>query len=88
MMNLLSSTLADSLNKIRRTLRMASIIISDPNPAGSEFFQWAESFITYLTDDEQLYIAGGFISISGISVVRVPISEDIYSVSLCFVFWG
>jgi hypothetical protein len=86
MMNLLSSTLADSLNKIRRTLRMASITISDVNPAGSEFFQGSESFLTDLTDDQQLYIAGGFISINGISVVRVPISEDIYSVSLCFVF--
>ncbi len=65
---------------------MANITISDVHPAGSELFQGSESFLSDLTDHEQIYITGGLVSMTGLSVVRVPVSEDIYSVSISFVF--
>ncbi|MGK7921418.1 MAG: hypothetical protein AB4080_15565 [Trichodesmium sp.] len=65
---------------------MAKIEISDLNLIGFDLFQGEESFLNDLTDD--VYIRGGAFTTpaTNISVIDIPVSEDIFSQSISFVY--
>ncbi|AFZ59470.1 hypothetical protein H6G54_07890 [Anabaena cylindrica FACHB-243] len=65
---------------------MSKLKVSDLNPPGFQLFQDSETFLIDLNDDD-LYIAGGGISITTrISVIQIPASEDIYQPSISFIW--
>jgi hypothetical protein len=64
---------------------MSRLNVSDLNPAGSEFFQDSESFLIDLQEDELYIHRGGIFITTNISVINVPISEDIFAPSISFI---
>ncbi|OUL25703.1 hypothetical protein [Nostoc sp. 106C] len=64
---------------------MSRLKVSDLNSAGSEFFQDSETFLLDLKDDELCMQYGGIFITTNISVINVPISEDIFAPSISFI---
>uniref|UniRef100_A0A2P0ZGA0 Uncharacterized protein n=1 Tax=[Tolypothrix] sp. PCC 7415 TaxID=373957 RepID=A0A2P0ZGA0_9CYAN len=64
---------------------MSRLNVSDLNPAGYEFFQDSESFLIDLQEDELYIHRGGIFITTNISVINVPISEDIFAPSISFI---
>ncbi|QIR35272.1 hypothetical protein HCG51_10410 [Tolypothrix sp. PCC 7910] len=64
---------------------MSRLRIGDLNSAGSELFQDSETFLLDLKDDEILMHHGGIFITTNISVINVPISEDIFAPSISFI---
>jgi hypothetical protein len=68
---------------------MSKLNVSDLNPAGCELFQDDESFLIDLQGDElDIHRGGIFITTNittNISVINVPISEDIFAPSISFI---
>ncbi|WP_334809184.1 hypothetical protein [Nostoc sp.] len=64
---------------------MSKLKVSELNAAGSEFFQDSESFMIDLKDDELYINRGGIFITTNISIINVPISEDIFAPSISFI---
>ncbi|MBD2664913.1 hypothetical protein B6N60_01018 [Richelia sinica FACHB-800] len=64
---------------------MSNLKISDLSPVGCQFFQDSESFLLNLQEDELYMTHGGILITATISVIKVPVSEDIFAPSISFI---
>ncbi len=64
---------------------MSKLTVSDLNPAGFQFFQDSETFLIDLQEDDLRITRGGIFITTNISVIQVPISEDILAPSISFI---
>ncbi|MEA5552451.1 hypothetical protein VB713_16025 [Anabaena cylindrica UHCC 0172] len=64
---------------------MSQLKIADLNSAGFQFFQDTETFLIDLQDDELYITRGGIFIFPNISVIQIPVSEDIYQPSVSII---
>ncbi|MTJ47575.1 hypothetical protein [Dolichospermum sp. UHCC 0259] len=64
---------------------MSKLKVYDLNSAGFQFFQDTETFLMDLKEDDLSITRGGIIIFPNISVIQVPVSEDLYQPSISII---